>query len=284
MKDAGLKELLFKHYWAQGCFVQPEVEIHFQEGVDGTTKPLTDVDVMILRPHPDFHYDRILGDCKTLKGVSPASRVLWLRGLMDLLGATTGCLLLGHGTRIERDHRLTANHLAINLLNLQEFNIYDRAIIFPNGSEHVDMSPEHVYRLKGLPGRFPKLSRVTHYFYRDAWRENGPADLIRHSLAILMQTSSEFDPAKVEHVALICDAAAIFSIGVAEIAGKIFQQYLQPEDKNTLSESLKVILWGGREAYNHYVNLRKKITQLQGQAWQSITRHLNYLSGTYLYN
>src|SRR5947209_5975789 len=105
MKDAGLKEQLFKHFWAQGCFAQPEVDIHFQEGLEGQNKPITDVDVFILRPHPDLYYERILGDCRTLRGMSPVNRVLWLKGLMEFIGAQSGFVLLTSQNQIERDHK-----------------------------------------------------------------------------------------------------------------------------------------------------------------------------------
>jgi len=263
MNDAVLKELLFKHYWAQGYFAQTEVDIHFQEGVDGTNKFITDVDVYALRPHPDLCYERILGDCRTLKAMSPVNRALWVRGLMDLIGAKTGCVLLSSNTRIERDHKLAANQLGVTLLNQNEFKVYDRSIVYPDGSEKVVVSTKDLAVLKSLPSRFPKLERVTSYLYRDAWREDGPHKLIRHTLAALRSTYGEFDPAKPEHVALFCDSAAIFGIGLAECAGRIFQQYLQPDDKGTLSESLRVLVWGGKETYNYYQKYHKKLLQIR---------------------
>jgi hypothetical protein len=266
MKDADLKESLFKHYWAQGCFVQPEVDIHYQEAIDGSPKAVTDVDVFALRPHPDLYFERIVGDCKSQKNMSPVNRVLWVRGLMEFLGAKTGCVLMGQGTRIEGDHKLTANSLGITLLNQNDFRVYDRCMIYPGGSERIIMSTTDIIVLKSLPVRFPRLSRLTLYIYRDAWREEGPSKLIRHCLAAMRATRGEFDPGRFEHVALVCDAAAVFSIGVAEIAGRIFQQYLHPEDKALLSDSLKVMLWGGRDAYNYYTRLHKKLVDLHNGA------------------
>ncbi len=266
--------MLFKHYWAQGCFAQPEVDIHFQAGLEGSTKLITDVDVFVFRPHPDLYYERVLGDCRTLRGISPINRALWLRGLMACAGAASGCVLLSANTQIEQDHKLAASEFGIVLLNETDFKIYDKALVYPDGSQRVSLSIGAIHVLKNLPSKYPKLERLTTYIYRDAWRKRESYKLIRHCLAALLATSGEFDPAKREHLALICDASAIFAIGVGECAGRIFHQYLHPQDKQSLSDSLKILIWGGIDVYKYLQQMQRRLLQAKSGAEVNATTAL----------
>jgi hypothetical protein len=262
VKDRILKELVLRHFWTQRCFVQPEVDIRFGAGISADTKMITDVDVFVLRPHPDLYFERVLADCRTLRAQSPIARVLWLRGLMEFVASRTGLLLLGAATRIEQDHKLAANRIGIRLLREEEFGAYDRAVVYPEGSQRAAISLNELQSLKDLGKRFPRLEPLATYLYRDAWLEPGFGELIRHMIGHVRTASREFDPGKREHLALFCDAAAIFAIGVAECGGQVFHQYLQPRDKEALSESLKLLVWGGREQYQFYQTLRKKALEL----------------------
>src|SRR5207248_8780790 len=123
-----LKDALLKHYWAQRCFVQPEVEIIPSETLGRDLRLVTDVDVYALRPHPDLYFERILGDCRTLQKQSPINRALWLGGLMRYIGARAGTLLLKvPGGHIEPDHKLAANKVGVVLIDEADFSLFDRA-------------------------------------------------------------------------------------------------------------------------------------------------------------
>lgn len=264
MNDAGLKDMVFKHYWAQRCFVQPEVDVYYAAGTEGTAKRITDVDVLALRPHPDLYFERVLADCRTLRGQSPITRALWLAGLMQFLRAHAGCVVLRLAQGIEADHKLAATELKIVLLTEDDFRIYDRSIVSPTGSDHIDVTARDVIALRAACERFAGLQPLLAFLYRDAWQERTFGDLIRHAIAAMRTAASELDPARTEHYAIVCDAAAILSIGVAECAGRLFHQYLHPEQKEILAESLKILLWGGREQYLFYQNVRQKLYEARG--------------------
>lgn len=264
MKDSQLKDALFKHYWKQRCFVQPEVAIYCNEGVSGLKKPITDVDIFALRPMPDLSFARVLGDCKTLKGQSPINRSLWLSGLIGFLDAASGCVLLD-GDYIEPDHKLAAYRMNVLLLNRKDFCVYDRSINFPDGSEAVEVGLSDIAKLCSIQQKFPRVSSLTSYLYRDAFREQTFGTLIRHSISNVRSVAAELDPEKTEHLALLCDAAAIFSIGVAQCCGTLFHQYLHPADKGHLSESLKVLIYGGKDQYELNRILRSKLLAAQGK-------------------
>jgi hypothetical protein len=263
VKDQPLKEMMFKHYWAQRCFVQPEVDVHSSRGTSKSSKLITDVDVLIFRPHSDFYFEKILGDCKTLKGQSPIGRALWLRGLMEFVDSKRGLIVL-RTNRIESDHKIASNQVNVRLFSEEEFKVYDKSVVYPEGSSKIPISLQDIETLKNLPKRFPYLSELVTYLYRDALLECHSGRLMRRVIGHIRSLSGEFDPEKIEHLALMCDAAAIFSIGVAQCTGEIFNQYLQPNEKEVLSESLKVLVWGGREQYESIQILRKKVLGING--------------------
>jgi hypothetical protein len=67
----------------------------------------------------------------------------------------------------------------------------------------------------------------------------------------------------------MCDAAAIFSVGVAQCCGTLFHQYLHPGDKGLLSDSLKILIWGGREQYELTRTFRQKLLAARGRNTES---------------
>lgn len=260
MKDRRLKELLFQHQWAQRNFAQPEVDVYYRDGVDGNLKLITDVDVLILRPRSDLRFDRVLGDCRTLKQQSPIGRALWLRGLIDFLGGSDGIILLDL-PKIEPDHKLAAYSVGVLLMSEKDFGVYDRAVLYPSGTHGVGVSIADIEGLAGIKTRFPALEPLTRYAYNTAFQERSAGAVIRHTIRTLRLVSAELDPAKVEHRALVCDVAAIMAIGIAETTGRIFHQYLHPEEKALLSEALKLLVWGGKEQYQFFNSVREKLVK-----------------------
>lgn len=262
MKDSSLKEALLKHYWIQRCFVQPEVEVQPPHGISSASKLMTDIDVLILRPHNDLYYEKILGDCRTLKEQSPIGRALWLKGLMDFTGSTAGVILLG-SVKVELDHKIATNQIGIRLQNEDEFRMYDRAIVYPEGSEQAEITLGELRNFRNLGQRFPRLQPLLTYAYRDALLEPHFSGQIRHMIGYIRGTSREFDPSKPEQVALLCDMSAIFGIGLAQCSAEVFKQCVQPSTKESLSEILKIMVWGGREQYQFSESLRKKVLAMK---------------------
>jgi hypothetical protein len=264
IQDSSLKELLVKHFWAQRAFVQPEVDVYYGEGTSGAQKLITDVDVYALVPRRDLTYARVLGDCRTLKSQSPAARALWLRGLLVFVEGSSGLILLKAGAPIERDHKLAATSVGIQLMNADDFKVYDRAVIYPEGSSKENVSMADFRQLARLNERYPNVLPLLEYLYRDCWRERTFGERIRHTLAAVRQVSRELDPSKQAHLAIVCDATATFAVGVAECAATIFHQYLHPTGKEELADALKVLVWGGSEQYHFYQKVRDKLLRSKG--------------------
>src|ERR1700733_6394334 len=115
IKDRHQKEMLYKHFRAQGWMAQVEVPIIAAHGVSKSAPVVTDVDVLGFCPSPDLKWRLIIGDCKTRRKESPVNRVLWVRGLQDSMGAASSIVLLQRDefSAIERDHKQFADRLDV---------------------------------------------------------------------------------------------------------------------------------------------------------------------------
>jgi hypothetical protein len=133
IKDSNQKDLLLRHLATQGAYVNTEVLVYHKGGIHQQRKYITDIDVFALRLGNNLKWELILGDCKTQKGQSPANRVLWLRGLMEHFSASSGIIIMQKKQSIEVDHKLFAASLGINLIEEEEFETYDRALVYPDG-------------------------------------------------------------------------------------------------------------------------------------------------------
>lgn len=266
MKDSLQKERLFKHFSAQNWYTQIEVPVFFRGGLDESRKLITDVDVIALRPGRELRWELVLGDCKTLKGVSPANRAIWLRGLMDHFNATQGIILLKlrQNQKIEPDHKRFASSLNINLLDENEFAQYDRATVYPAGtSEYLDNCSDF-QEIRLLPKKYPKLKHFVTYLIEGAWNEQSYFELLRSMIGEGKAISKEIDPVKQNHLSLVLEASSMFAVGLAASTGILFNQYLQPDDMTQLDSALKVNIWGGRSQYKFYEKLRHELLIAKG--------------------
>ena len=264
IKDSMQKDMLCRHFAAQNYYVQPEVPVFHRGGIHERKKLITDIDVLALRPSPDLRWELVLADCKTLKGQSPANRVLWLRGLMEQFSASSGVIMLQRKQTIESDHKLFAASLRINLIDEEEFERFDKAIIYPGGSSQYPLSAKSINELKLLYNRYNQLQDFCEYIYGFVWSENSRFELLRKVIGEAQTISKEIDPDKTEHVALILDAAGVFAVGIAECVGTVFNQYLQPETLSELDHALKVVIWGGRAQYDFIAKLRHEVIIANG--------------------
>jgi hypothetical protein len=265
IKDKHQKDILCRHFAAQNYYVQPEVPVFHTGGIHGHKKLITDVDVYALRPGSDLRWELVLADCKTLKGQSPANRVLWLRGLMEHFSASSGIVMLQRKQTIESDHKLFAASLRVNLIDEDEFERYDRAIIYPEGSSRYPISIESINELRLLHDKYRRLRDFCEYIYSLVWNEENRFEMLRKVIGEAQAVSQEIDPDKTEHLALVLDSAGVFAIGLAECVGTAFNQYLQPETLYKLDDALKVVIWGGRDKYDFIAKLRHDLLLAKGR-------------------
>lgn len=268
MRDAGQKDLLYRHFRAQGWFAMVEVPITERRGGGEREKLVTDIDVLALRPTQDLGWDVVIGDCKTKKGESPANRALWVRALMDHMRATRGYLLLRREKQqpIERDHKMFAEGHGVTLLEEDEFAAFDRALLYPAGSSRTPFETAATLRsfYEDVGGRFPRLAPLLRSLTHTAWMEPDPFALMRRLVGVVGGIHAEVDPTHHLHVGIILEASAVFGVALAAGVGRIFHQFLGENDRSTLEDGLRAVVWGGRERYEGMKSLRAFMLKSQG--------------------
>ena len=267
MKDAGQKELLYRHFRARGWYALTEVPVYNRGGAFGSKYLITDIDVFALRPSPDLRWQAVIGDCKTKKGESPANRVLWARSLMDQFGAASGIVLLHRDPKkaIEPDHKLFAQKLGIALIEEPDFELYDRAMLYPSGSKTFPESAARLQAIRmGICERFPKLGLLSEYINARAWNEPDHFMLLRNSVGNALKVRNEIDPARHDHLALVLEAAGVFAVALATCVGIVFHQHLQTNERLALDGALKTLIWGGREQYDYISGMWARIIEAKG--------------------
>jgi len=268
MRDALQKAKLYRHFAARGWYALPEIPVFYKGGLRDTRRLITDVDMLALRPSASLEWEIVLGDCKTLKDVSPANRAVWLRGMMAHFSADNGIIVLKRKL-IDEDHKLFASSFGVTLLDEDEFEHYDRALIYPEGSGRLDSTLGEHQLVRTLHEKYPRLRPFTDYLFLLAWNEGELLNLLRRVIGEARNVSKEIDPNNNAHLALILEAAAIFSVGLARCVGTIFNQFLQLKSKANLDEGLRILIWGGRDQYSFLAKVRHDMIASKGRELDS---------------
>lgn len=274
IKDRSQKDLLYKHFRAQGWLAQIEVSVTPNLSVSRSTPQITDIDVLAIRPTPDLKWNYVIGDCKTKKRESPINRVLWARGLREAVDATSAIVLLDRQdrTRIELDHKLVADEHNILLVQEDEFSVYDRAIVFPMGSSGFTESVDSLEKLRnGIGQRYVNLAELSNSIMSSYWSITDHSVLLRRSLAELLQHRGEIDPRRDEHLALVVEACIAFSVALASLVGTIFRRHIHPQRREHLEEAARVIVWGGRDQYEFFESIRRQFVDEAGRPLAPLT-------------
>jgi hypothetical protein len=257
IKDRALKATALHYLVSKRYFPQLEVLLLPQLATAPDRRALTDIDVLGLAPDDFEGFRCLLIDCRTLKSQSPVARAFWLRGVMHEVNASRGICVL-RGERVEPDHRIAAARSGVLLLTEDEFGAYVKAT---GGSVRVEdcncVNLELWERFLELPNRFRALGPAVHMPLTEHWQSHGAANACRGIVALLRKLKGELDPARHEHLAVVANAAAVFTISVSVIVSTVFTSYLQPKLLNELSDALLLVLYGGRDAYESLNALRR---------------------------
>ncbi|MBU8899566.1 hypothetical protein KRR26_28545 [Corallococcus sp. M34] len=250
---------------------QLEVPVVTEGGVARKALPVTDIDVLGIRPSPELRWRYVIGDCKTKKKESPVNRVLWASGLMDAFGASSGIVILRreNTTPIERDHKLFADERRILLLAEEEFTEYDKAIVYPGGSSEFPETIDLIEYLRdSVAEAFPRLREHLRWLLSGAWSNTDHSGLLRNALGRAREVRGEIDPRRDDHLAIILENAAVFAVPFATLVGTIFRRHVKPADREDLDEAARIIIWGGREQYDFYNRMRSELVQAKGSKSQ----------------
>ena len=212
---------------------------------------VTDLDVLSSIPDEFRGFRSVVFDCKTKANESAVNRALWLTGILERMRADQGFCILKKDA-IHLDHVMMANELGVILLAEDEFDLYANATCREYNADCGNVGNMDAWdQFFSLADRFPKLEPGLRFIRSEFWMINDSAEACRKSLASLKSLSPELDPAKAEHLCLFLDYCALFSRALAVVIGQIFKSYLHPKSQADLAEALLVMLYGGREAYQH---------------------------------
>lgn len=273
MKDRDQKAKALRLAVANRWLPQLEVDVEPGRAVAKGTRLVTDLDVLAEVPDIFCGFRSVVFDCKTKAKESPVNRALWLSGLLKRLNGSHGFCVLKRPA-IEIDHRLFAEGIGVTILTEDEFDLYAKTTCpsyCKEGTSHVGKIDEWDSFFTEI-AKFPPLAGGLAYLRSEYWMEPTAADACRKTLAVLRRLHPEFDPAKRSHVAMFFDFAALFARALALIASQIFKAHLHPAAQAELSEALLVMLYGGREAYEHRNELYRLVgSKGQGEATADLT-------------
>lgn len=264
MKDKDQKAKALAYCVSKRWFPQLEVDVQAPHAVARKAALMTDLDVLASVPDDFIGFRQVVFDCKTLSRESPINRSLWLRGVLDRIGADHGFCVLKKNS-MESDHKLVATRLNVVLLADDEFDIFADAT-----SSQYRQKIGHTANMEawdllfGIKEKSPTLIPALQFCRSSYWMQSEVGESCRKTVASLYEIRAELDPAKSTHVALAADFAALFGRTLAMLASYLFRAYLHPKKQNELEEAVKVLLYGGRDAYEHRNELYRLLKERSG--------------------
>lgn len=92
-KGMQLEARIQRLFMCQGAFAERGLVVR---ATKHSSKMVTDIDVVAHDYSINFHHTRIYAECKGGRRVSTLDRVVWVRGMMDMIGAEVGYFVLDH--------------------------------------------------------------------------------------------------------------------------------------------------------------------------------------------
>lgn len=264
-KDRDQKAKVLRYCAAKRWLAQLEVDVQPPKPVARKAALMTDVDVLASVPNDFVGFRHVLFDCKTLTKESPINRALWLRGLSEHLSAEQAFCVLKKNS-IDSDHRLFSTSLGVVLLAEDEFDIFGDATATEYRTVSANVADIQLWdEMRTLGQRFVPIATLVKYIGSTYWMPTEPGEVCRKTVAALHEVRAELDPVKPQHLALVSDCAAVFARSLALLVAYLFKAYLHPRHQSELEEAVKVLLYGGRDAYEHRNQLYKMLREQREQ-------------------
>lgn len=262
-RDIHQKLTLAKLLWAWGYVPHIEVRITHPEASAPRRYELTDIDVYGVRATLDFSMERVVGDCKTLRNVSPINRTFWLKGVMEYLGVHRGYLVLRTSRPITEDHKLSARAMGVALMSEDDFRVFQSKLLPEDFPQEMMLFREESWQyLEGNIAHIGQLDQLNEYRTYRYWLDSPPRAL-RYSLLETRTARDSIDPRDKLQRALILEMVTLFSIAFLDMLCHLFHIYLIPERKSDLDTYLKAYVYGGREYYAHLNQLTRSLQRLR---------------------
>lgn len=252
-RDTELKAKLARLFWNLGYMPHFEVLLGHPTASQTHRRVITDIDVLGVKVTEELAFSRLAGDCKTLAGVSPVNRSLWLKGVLGYTGSHHGYLVVSK--YVEEDHKLLAYANDITLVSEAELDVLSAKLSGGTAATGLALlDPVTVRQLEADFEKHKEFANAREYARGRFWSDP-PTTALRKTMAGIRGASANLDVSRPLHLAFALSESALFATALLHVVLQVFHVYLVVNSKDELSAYLKAFLWGGRDAYNFYNRL-----------------------------
>ncbi|MCK4783151.1 MAG: hypothetical protein KAV87_05320 [Desulfobacteraceae bacterium] len=257
-RDSRQKAALAKRFWQLGYFVEINARLYTPTGIEVTPKQITDIDILGFRMDDLFRPDRIAVDCKT-SDMSPINRAIWLHGIMQDKDIRIGFVI--SKKKVPVDHRHAALGWGVSIVEESEIQFYFELMTGLKECDLRCLESESWTRLYKDIASKKELSKLLDYILFYYWADPAVRSL-RYTLIGCREVAKVLKSDQRLHLALTADCTARFAVSLLQVVSEILAVHLIVDDKETLSDIMKVHIYGGREAYMHINQLHRSLQKL----------------------
>ncbi len=264
--DFELKVRLNTVFWALSCYTRLEVKLAGYSLQRQAPMELTDLDVLGIRVLPDLAIDYLVADCTSNRRVvgSPIQRVFWLRGVMDLFGASRGYLSLDVHAPVAETQRTVASRLDVTILNQENLSNLERRVGVEEGGRLKLSDPASWTYLENNLSTLPhELLPVLEFRKYRYWMTRSN-ERIHALLALLAKYAALFSPGNRFFKALAVDLLGLLTLSILQMSSYVSR--VNPENPEL---ELKSYFYGGhtemRRRETIVENIKRIIMRTPGQ-------------------
>lgn len=247
-RDIGLKLRFSRLLFIQGYWSPIEVELsQYEHGrLDVKRRSLTDVDVFGVKYDQLFTPHKVVGDCKTGKGVSDVNRLFWLRGVMAYFGADQAYFLRG---KIDSHARAIAPKMGLHVLSEPELAALEKktgadSYVLPLADIGIHQQISQAWGLRLPATQKPTqedlaIKGVYSYLSYSYWYVEPFRNLLL-LLGSFARIAQHLDPADPRHTLLAHVGAERFAYSLLDVAA-----HVQAQGASDIPKYSRVYLYGG---------------------------------------
>lgn len=248
IKDIEQKQKAARYCVANGIIPYMEVVVRYIADIAEVESNISDIDVLGIRPPSLVAQQRTIFDCKTQNKVSPVNRALWAAGLMRLVAADEGFVILKRAA--PEGHRLAANEIGVRLTSETLFDSFGKSSSpnYAEGATYLDCSDawQKIFELSRVNAN---LESLVHFLLHSSPLELDSAAGFRSLISKLKRAEGEFDVSKPAHRALwglvVCEGMRFLS----QIAVSFNHVFDPAMERAHFEQLLRNYTWGGKESY-----------------------------------
>ena len=227
---------------------------------------LTDIDVLGIKFLPENRLLKIAADCTTRKRGVVMNRTFVLRGIMDLVGAEEGFVLLDPGRPLPQDHRTASKAIKITLLDPNDANfLLKRLNMAEPGVEESNLFKEgsHIYLEKNLSNILKEFLNAITYRKLGYWQDPINEQLL-NSIFNIKDIASKMNIKEQKfHLVLAYEYFFLFVMAALSLAWHMASTS-SPNNLDNLDIQLRYFLYGGEKHYKSRIRMMEFLEEKLG--------------------